>query len=168
MSDATVAIPTVSTEVELSSEQERKALRQIDNLRAGAANVVSSIVGDDFETKVKIAGAVQDAEPLRDHLGETIELEHYVAQVVEIKDKGNDGTETVDPNTGEVKTLMAVRIILVAKNGKTYASISTGIGKALDNLIGIIGQPSTWAKPVKVKAVEQGPAMRRYLTLKFA
>jgi hypothetical protein len=166
MSD--VIVPAATSEVELSSAQEEKALRQLANLGDGAATVVSSIVGDDFDTKVKIAGAVQDAEPLRDHLGTTIELEHYVAQVVEIKDTDREGKEIVDESTGEIRTLMAVRIILVAKDGKTYASISTGIGKALENILGIVGKPHTWPKPVKIKAVEQGPAMRRYLTLKFA
>jgi hypothetical protein len=166
MADAIV--PSSVTDVELSSAQEEKALRQLSNLGDGPATVVTSIVGDDFETKVKVAGAVQDAEPLRDHLGKTIDLEHYVAQVVEIKDTDNQGKEIVDEQTGEIKTLMAVRIILVAKDGKTYASISTGIGKALENLVGIIGKPHTWPAPIKVKAVEQGPAMRRYLTLKFA
>lgn len=166
MTDAIV--PAVATEVELSSAQEEKALRQLASLGDGQAMVVSSIVGDDFDTKVKVAGAVQDAEPLRDHLGETIELEHYVAQVVEIKDTDGQGKEIIDERTGEVKTLQAVRIILVAKNGKTYASISTGIGKALENIVGIAGKPHTWPKPIKIKAVEQGPAMRRYLTLKFA
>jgi len=167
LADTTV-VPAVGTDVELSSAQEEKALRQLSNLGDGPSTVVTSIVGDDFADKVKVAGAVQDAEPLRDHLGETIELEHYVAQVVEIKDTDREGKEVVNEQTGEIQTLMAVRIILVAKNGKTYASISTGIGKALENLVGILGKPHTWPAPVKVKAVEQGPAMRRYLTLKFA
>lgn len=133
----------------------------------GALRVWSSIKGDDFDAKMAVAAAVQEGEPLRDHLGETLELQHYVVQGVWIADKDANNVQKVDPETGELKELYVARIVLITADGQSFASISTGIFKALENLVNVLGEPHTWPKPVKVKAVEQGPAMRRYLTLKL-
>jgi len=168
MAENTIPADQNFAAVELSTLQEERVNNSIAKLKGNSAAVWSSIQSDNFEDKLKVASAVQDATPLRDDLGKTIELEHIVVQAVEIKDTDDKGNEIVNEQTGEVKTLTAARIILVGKDGKSYASISTGIFKAVENLVGVLGQPHTWPAPVKVKAVEQGPAMRRYLTLKFA
>lgn len=154
--------------VEVSSAEDR-----VNNAIAalagnGATRVWSSLQGDDFDTKMQVAAAVQDGESLRDHLGETILLRHVVVQGIYITDKDRDGSPIVDPDTGAVRELYVARVVMIAEDGKSYASISTGIFKALENFAGVLGEFHTWPKALPVKAVEQGPAMRRYLTLKMA
>lgn len=187
MASSTKTVDTVNPDI-AATAQEVTALRQdakfaavevsgpedrVNNAIAslagkGAMNVWSSIQGTDFAAKLAVAAAVQEGESLRDHLGETIELVNVVVQGVWIADKDQDGVQKADPVTGEMKELYVARIVLIGADGKSFASISTGIFKALENLVNVLGEPHTWAEPVKVKAVEQGPAMRRYLTLKLA
>lgn len=147
--------------VDSADERIRNTVR---GLAAGGQAVYSSITGTDFEARKLAAAGVMNAEPLGEHLGATIEVAHVVVQAVEI----NDTNQPVNPETGEVPQITAARVVFIQPDGKAYASLSTGILKATENLISTLGQPSTWPEPVKVKAVKAGKAPRQYYTLTLA
>lgn len=58
----------------------------------------------------------------------------------------------VDDETGAVEE--KYRVILVDKDGKTYASGSKGLYRSLGQLLAIMGEPSTWSEPIKIKVVQ--------------
>lgn len=121
-----------------------------------APMVYSTFVADDVESQKRLAVAVTDAEPLRDHLKETINLKEFVVQA----------TTMVDEN-GEERDIL--RIILVSAEGKAYSASSDGLFKVLQTYTGIFGHPSGWpAEGIPVQAVEtMGRRGFRYLTLKL-
>ena len=58
----------------------------------------------------------------------------------------------VDDETGAVEE--KYRVILVDNDGKTYASGSKGLYRSLGQLLAIMGEPSTWSEPIKIKVVQ--------------
>ena len=130
--------------------------RTIDSLSGTRANVVHSFEGSDFDTLIKVASVVGNAEPIRDHLGETFKLANFVAQKTEVESLAKPGTmDTV------------VRLVLVDDEMSAYAAVSVGIAKSLENLVGIAGMPSTWDAPVPVKVVEKRGKRGSYYTLQY-
>ena len=123
----------------------------------GQPMVYSTIQGDDFESKKAILNAVTDAEPVSDHIGETIMLKDFVIQ----------GTTMIDDETGEERDI--IRTILVSADGKAYAAVSDGLFKILQTFTGLIGHPSVWpAEGVGVKIEERkGRRGFRYMTLRL-
>lgn len=110
----------------------------VDSFKSGGG-VYSSYRTDDFESKIQLASALSDSEPLVDHLGKNIELVHIVVQSVQLTDE----------DTGVVED--AVRTVLIDANGKAYSAISGVIVQRLRDIIGVLGTPDTWAGPVKVR-----------------
>nr|DAF80535.1 MAG TPA: Single stranded DNA binding protein [Caudoviricetes sp.] len=58
----------------------------------------------------------------------------------------------VDDETGAIEE--KYRVILIDKDNKTYASGSKGLYRSLGQLLAIMGEPSTWSEPIKIKVVE--------------
>jgi len=125
----------------------------IEKLAAGRATVFSTIQGDDFSTKLAVLNATTASEPIAENLNKPIQLVNVVVQSIDMADE----------QTGEVSAVP--RTILVDKDGKAYHAISSGIFKAVENIIGILGQPHTWPAPVAVKAIREGSGTRQYFTL---
>ena len=121
---------------------------QVEAMKAGGLGIFSTLPNDTFEAKLATANALANAEPMDEHLGETIELVHFVAQAVEV-------TNT-DAATGVSRKVPATRIVLVAADGKAYSGVSEGVFKSLQNLTTIFGAPATWeqAIPVSVQRVK--------------
>jgi len=142
-----------SMQVALSEDTAR---RDIASLQAGGQSVWSSIQGEDFESRLKVADAVVNSTPLRDHLGEKIMLRHIVAQATTIADR----------QTGEITPV--VRLVLIDEDGTAYNAMSGGLFKSIENLIGILGMPAYWPGPVPVKINREGKVGEQYYTLKFA
>jgi hypothetical protein len=130
--------------------------RTLDSLSGRKANVVSSFTGTDHGTLIKVAQAVGNAEPIRDHLGETFNLTNYVAQATEVESLANPGTMD-----------QVVRIVLVDDEGQAWAGISVGIAKSIENLVGIVGQPSQWPAPVPIKVVSKQGKRGSYHTIQY-
>lgn len=61
---------------------------------------------------------------------------------------------SVDDETGVAEE--KYRIVLIDNNGKTYASGSKGLYRSVGQLLAIMGEPSTWNTPVKIKVTEVG------------
>ena len=100
--------------------------------------------------------ASKNAKKLADNLGKTFALTGWTAQAVDVVQ-----------DSGELNP--SVRVVLMADDGTAYDCVSTGIAKALSNLQAVLGEPSSWPEPVKVKAVEEkGRRGFRYTTLVLA
>ena len=110
---------------------------------ANGVAVFSSLDADDFLTKARVASAVSNSEPLAEILGTPLTLRNYVGQVIEMPDE----------KTGILSAVP--RIILLCDEGPKHA-ISSGVMSALENITGILGQPSEWdGFDVVVEAVEE-------------
>lgn len=133
-----------------------KATDQIDSLRNGSG-VFSTIVGTDFAAKVSTLNAMTNAVPLADHLGETINLTNVVVQA----------TTIIDDVTHEENE--ALRIVLIDKDGNSFAAISNGIFKSLQNIFGILGMPDQWTEPLPIVVTEmKGRRGFRFMTVRIA
>lgn len=120
------------------------------------AAIFSTIKVDSFKDRLAVVQAMTNTQKLNENLDKTFELVNWIAQAVDV----------IDDN-GEVNK--SVRIVLMAKDGKAYDCVSAGIAKALSNLQAVLGEPSSWPEPVKVKAVEErGRRGFRYTTLVLA
>lgn len=117
-------------------------IAQVEAMKAGGVGIFSTLPNDTFEAKLATANALANAEPMDEHLGETIELVHFVAQAVEV-------TNT-DAATGVSRKVPATRIVLVAADGSAYSGVSEGVFKSLQNLTTIFGAPATWEQPIPV------------------
>jgi len=138
------------------SENASKALQAVQNMGTGVSNVYSTIIGDTPEARIAILEAVTNAEPIADHLDEIIQLKDVVVQATEIGQE--DGSERD-----------ALRIILIDSEGKSYAAVSDGLFKAMQNMFAILGNPNTWTEPLPVKVVEvRGRRGFKFFTIKIA
>lgn len=79
-------------------------------------------------------------------LSDKLDTEIYLTNVLVQK------FTNVDDETGAVEE--KYRVILVDKDGKTYASGSKGLYKSLGQLLAIMGEPNTWTEPLKIKVVQ--------------
>lgn len=115
----------------------------------------SSIKGDDIDAKMDVLNAVSNAEPIAQHLGEELLIRDIIIMNTTLTDKA----------TGEVVEVQ--RTVVITEDGTAYAAMSGGIIRSLNNMIGVLGEPSTWPAPVATTIVEAGPVGRRYYTAKF-
>ena len=128
----------------------------IDAFQNPDADVFSTIKVESFADRITVVKAMTNAKKLADNLGKTFALTGWTAQAVDVVQ-----------DSGEVSP--SVRVVLMADDGTAYDCVSTGIAKALSNLQAVLGEPSSWPEPVKVKAVEEkGRRGFRYTTLVLA
>ena len=117
----------------------------IDNKIAGIsgsrAMFATSFDTSDRAGQVKLIGAIGEAEPIDEYLGETINLVDYVAQIVEFVNEDGEMQE-------------GVRIVLIDDEGKSYAAMSDGLMKSLQTFVSVMGSPATWPEPLPIKVVE--------------
>ena len=103
-----------------------------------------TIKAEDKKTKVEVFNAINSPdEKLSEHIGEVINLTNVIAHPVELADEV----------TGEV--IQCLRTILIDEKGVSYEAVSGGVANALQRIMQIFGQPETWEKPLKVKAVQK-------------
>lgn len=126
----------------MSDNSTNKAIATIGSMSSGNA-IMSTVRDDTLEGKKKTLAALTNAEPIADHLNETINLVHVVMQAVELTDE----------KTGEVTD--NVRTILLAEDGKAYAGVSNGLVGSLRDVFGIMGEPATWPEALPVQVVEK-------------
>ncbi len=146
-----MTIENGSAEVVLSSNALQNS---IDALKSGKSNVLSTFSGSTHADKIKVIAAMTSALPVADNLGKSIMLRNVVVQPIEMADE----------KTGELTTVP--RIILVDEDGTSYAAISSGIFRSLENIFGILGQPSEWPEALEVHVSEaKSRAGFRFMTL---
>jgi len=121
------------------------------------SGVFTTVKGTDIDAKKRVFVAVNDAEPLSDHLGETLDVVDIVAHKVEVANE----------ESGEIGE--ATRVVLLTADGKALASVSVGIQGAVRNILAFLGEPSTWDGAVKLIPVEKkGRRGFRYMSLMLA
>lgn len=111
----------------------------IEGFNNSSTGVYSSYRSDDFSSKLKLAAALSDSEPIANHLGKTIELAHLVVQPVTLTNQ----------QTGELET--KPRTVMIDKDGKAYNAVSDVLIRRLQDLVAVLGEPHTWPEPVKVR-----------------
>lgn len=97
----------------------------------------------------------------------TDRLKAAVNMTLELKDIYAEQCEFVNQETGDVTP--GVRIVFITADGKSYQSASKGVFTSTQKLLSIMGEPSTWKKPVKIIPYEISKgANRNVLVFKMA
>ena len=132
------------------------------------SKIISTVIGDDFETREQIANAVLSSISLQDEMLETpFDLVGWIAQIVKVTpESSNDADGRVVDENGRVS---AIRVILLDANGNAYSATSEGVVSSLGTLQSVMGHPSTWKRPVRVvaKRVKTRNANRYIITLRI-
>ena len=127
----------------------------MDSFRTGGDNsIISTFAADTPEAKKVLMSALTDSERLDDFVGKKITIRDFIIQLTNMVDE--DGV-----------TRPILRSIIIDDKGKAFSAASDGIVKALQTLIFVYGQPSTWEGPVVVEVARvQGRRGWKFLTLK--
>lgn len=120
---------------------------------AATNGIFTTVKGDDFETKAKIFNAVNDAKPVSDLGGKPFEIADLVIE----------STEFVNEKTGEIEP--AVRTIFITSSGDAYQAFSGPIFNAAKRILTLLGEPSQWPAPLKVRVTEEGSGKNRFYKL---
>lgn len=126
----------------------------ISGLNGDVSSIFTTINGGDFDSRLKVAAAISDAEPFESHLGENFDLAHVIIQQVDLE----------DANTGEITT--APRVILISDTGTAIVGTSVGLAMAVRNLFLAVGSPENWEHSISIKLVREGAGIRKYFTFK--
>lgn len=104
----------------------------IESLKAGNANVYSSIELNTLGDKIAVLKALTDAKSVDENLGAPIALVDFVVQAIEVRDN----------ESGQLEP--AARVILIDADGTAYAAVSSGLVRSLETITGVAGMPSKW------------------------
>lgn len=118
--------------------------------------IFTTVKGDDFETKAKIFNAVNDAKPVSDLSGKPFEIADLVIEA----------TEFVNEKTGETEP--SVRTIFITPSGDAYQAFSGPVFNAAKRILALLGEPSAWPSPLKVRVTEEGSGKNRFYKLALA
>lgn len=118
--------------------------------------IFTTVKGDDFETKAKIFNAVNDAKPVSDLSGKPFEIADLVIEA----------TEFVNEKTGEIEP--SVRTIFITPSGDAYQAFSGPVFNAAKRILALLGEPSQWPAPLKVRVTEEGSGKNRFYKLALA
>lgn len=144
------------SEVEIYEPTQNEVEKVISSLNSSEVNVYSSIKGTDFESRLAVARALTDSVPVADYIGETINVANFVIHPVEMADE----------ETGEVRPV--ARTIIIDENGKAYHAISAMIVRRVHDLIGVLGEPSSWPNPLSMRVTrEKGSGARFFYDLRL-
>lgn len=140
---------------EIQAVQAQQASVSIQNVTsAGIGAMVTSLRANpnDRAASVRVFNAMNNpTDRVASHINETIEIQDYLVEMVEIEDTdsyGNGlGTFSVVP-----------RVVLVAPDGTSYQATSYGIANAVRNVAMVCGD-APWNPPVQLK-VKQVPTKR--------
>lgn len=119
----------------------------IASLNTGTGLAYSSVVGDDFDTKLRVLNAVTNSEPVKRNIDKVFNLKDIVVQKVALKD--------TRPGAGPGDRIVQPRIILLDTEGNAYHAISPVLLGSVGNFIGILGEPKNWPEggvPTRIKA----------------
>lgn len=127
----------------------------IAQLNSGQSAIATSIEGDDFAARKAVLSAVSSSVPLADNLSKPIQMKHYVVQEVWLL---NEQTQEIAPQP---------RVVIIDADGVAYHATSAVVFRDVQNIVGILGKPSSWPEPVAVTCVKEGKAPRAFYTLKL-
>lgn len=110
---------------------------------------VTSINMDTPEGAIDAYNALSDADDVRDHLGEVLEVVDFAAEPTEIEDEN-----------GEI--VSAIRTVLITKDGKALQSCSDQLVRSLNRLFVMLGTPDKWKTPVKLVITDELSSKKRH------
>lgn len=106
--------------------------------------------------KKALFNALQNAESIRDHLGEKIVVRDIISYPAEVANR----------DTGVVE--LQPRTIFIAKDGKSYGSVSPVLYDAVVKLLKVFGDADTWRNELAIRVVEKnGSRGYRYYALEL-
>ena len=140
----------MSTEITTSTAANPLAGMTVTN------GIFTTVKGNDFETKAKIFNAVNDAKPVSDLSGKPFEIADLVIEA----------TEFVNEKTGEIEP--SVRTIFITPSGDAYQAFSGPVFNAAKRILALLGEPSAWPAPLKVRVTEEGSGKNRFYKLALA
>lgn len=126
----------------ITSASELTVHDKISAIAAGELGVYSTINATSFDGKIATFSALNDATPLSEQIGNVLPVTNIVMQAVQIGQ--TDGT-VVD----------AIRTILVTEDGTAFSASSEGLYRSVQNILGLLGHPSTWPGPFYCSVVEK-------------
>lgn len=149
---ATQATETTTDVVEYDNTAASNVKAEIAEFRSGDSGIMSTFTGDDFfqVAKAQLA-ATSSSLPISEHLKETILLDNFVIQPVEIPVTDNKGQ-----TTGELS--QSARVTLVdSTNGKSYHGTSMALVNSLKQIVAALGGrlPQDWAEPLPIQIEEE-------------
>ena len=120
--------------------------------------------------KISIYNALNNPdENVGDNINMKIELVDVLLEQIEMVNDEDDSIEVV-AETGEIfeeepETTVAVRTVLIDKDGKSYQAVSKGVYNSIKQIINIFGEPSTWEDPLTVEVKQVKVKRGSMLTL---
>ena len=127
------------SEVAIASAQTAESqLEKIDNTSLALRTTFTM---DTPEGQDMAFAALQSSEPISEHLGEVINLVHFMGQTINV----------MDETTGEMT--VRARTIILDDKGNAYSATSDQLLNSLVTLTAIYGPPAQWSapKPIVVK-----------------
>lgn len=125
----------------------------VADLDAARQQVFCSFPTDTKEEKARLYNVSSNPD---------FKIAEVVGQEINVKDIYCEIASVVNRDTGEVSQLP--RVVLIAHDGKSYASVSNGIFNAVRKLIQVFGMP-TWDDPVAVRVKQINIGKNRMYTL---
>jgi hypothetical protein len=107
------------------------------------------------EGRIDLYNAINTPDArLADFINMTIEAKDVIVEIVELLQEA----------TGQL--VHAPRIIIIDKDGKSYACVSIGVFSGLKKIMKLFGEP-TWNEPVKMMVKQVTKAEKKMLTLEL-
>ncbi|QXG07733.1 ssDNA binding protein [Curtobacterium phage Pize] len=129
---------------------------ELSNLNAGGDvhGFYSSMKATSIAERIAVAKALSSSEAIVDTiLGKPVNV---VDLIIQAADMINEQTKQMQ---------VVPRVVLVTDDGKAYHAISGPLYRDVTNLLGIVGEPSSWGEPVVVSVKREGSGNRRYFTM---
>ena len=120
----------------------------------GVIPAYSSIVGDDMEARIALFSAVSTSALIDSVLNKEMEIQDVVMEPAEF----------VNERTGVLEN--SARITLITPSGESYRASSVPLYQDVVRMLAIVGEPHTWARPVKLVIGKDGTGTSKYFTIK--
>lgn len=136
----------------------KKEISLHEELTQSSGAMFSSIPDDGTrKSKATLYNAISNPDhSLSDCIGQVIDVVHVVAHEVELESE----------QTGELEN--HVRVVLIDKDNKSYATVSSGVMGSLKRIFAVVGQAPYIEDPLSVVVVEKkGRKGYKFLSLEM-
>ena len=128
---------------------------EIATAQPASINFYSSLGAESREAKMATLKAITNAVPLAEHLGETLNLVHFVIEPAKVNE--DDGSQKD-----------VARVILLTEDGRAFFSLAGGVMSSLRTFVAVMGEPGSWGEPLPVVGVEEKFGKNRIIKLQLA
>ena len=129
-----------------------------DMMRGGTAGILSTIQGEGFEPKLAALAAMDNSQPISEHLKKTIKVANIIVQPITMQ---NEETGAMEAQP---------RVIFIEADGKAYHGISNVLFRAVQNWFALLGQPKDWPEgfTLPIQVFKEGTGSRQFFNAKLA